>query len=266
MARRSGVLLGIYMAAFGVFGLAQPTQSTVDPSVGDLLRITNIAPRNVASRGAMLPVDVDVLNSSSKTITAYKIVLTGHYADGNKTESDYAADAVGAVISADLGEDLDRARPFSPGTTQRGTAFVHADPDGLPPTLATGRVMMIIFADRTAVGDETAVKDALARRMGESRDLADLVEQARSLPTDQEVLDALASPDVLSRIQKAMADHIARSPRRPTSTSQERSRQEQLKPFALALRRSRSDFDALVGRLAARQQKMVEYSTLKGDQ
>jgi hypothetical protein len=216
------------------------------------------------AQGASVPVEVDLQNFSLKTITAYSVAFVGHYADGSERTQGRTEDILAdTVMSRVPGNRV----ISSPGTLNSHEIrpvkiFVPLGPGGLPPTDVTAKVTMVIFEDRTALGDPFWVQTTFDGRKKASEADGALLAELRKLLARPEVQDA-SEPDRTKLIQRGIADRIREIKGGGAGAGWTPDQIMKLQLFHDALIRSRQNFDQMMSGWDILQRAVAEQSSLE---
>ena len=213
---------------------------------------------------AAVPIDIELKNISGKTVTAIGLVLVSHYPDSQERQSDVSIDRVGSIIES----NPDKRPPFLPGTVEHTESSVGLGPAGSLPLFVEGRVTMVIFADRTAVGDTNVIRAALVQRSSEARYYGGLVTDLRA---------ALADPDIVAAFTRSQQEGVARlrgsvnrlmsaEPAQGQVQGEHYKRISELRAVDRSLMAGKAAFDASLRRLADLQAGFDAHSSLRGGQ
>jgi hypothetical protein len=119
-----------------------------------------VADSRVRVAGDHAVVTVTLSNSHSKTVTAWGQYVEGQYADGSKQSNYLVTDDVTALLHGNP-ED----RMFRADATRELDVALPLDANGAPPVIISASVKMVVYDDRSAVGDAREIdRLAVARR------------------------------------------------------------------------------------------------------
>jgi len=213
--------------------------------------------------GTVIPVDIEVQNMSAKTITAFTVSVSTRLGDGTEKSRETSVDCLGKII--DPGEHADQ--PFTPGSVRHLRGDADRDRDGLAPIYVDGQVTMVIFEDRTAIGDPSAIREALQLRARRSQYFADLLADVRSAQADPAVSGSLqpGEASALPRLRTAIAGMIAHDAKYGDKPGWHEMRGADLKSLDRALMAGKAAFDARVQYYETVQRGFSLHSTLGGD-
>jgi hypothetical protein len=199
------MLLRVMPVAIGLV-LGASAQSTA-PSPAVLQQSLQIGAvrQSVEAQG----MEVQVSNISSQPVTAFCISLQWQFASGEQKPDGLCRDLASglALDSLTTGSRRGSNLTFRPGEIQ---TLVFPNPrasDGSPAILATAAATMVIFEDRTSLGDQQQSRSVLDARKAKSQEMGELVRRMRLIQ---------ASPDRASAM-KSQLDDVGSLMTRPKS-------------------------------------------------
>jgi len=223
-----------------------------------------VAVKMGAVQGNSVPVEVDLQNLSPKTITAYSVSFVEHRADGSERTQFRTEDILGETVLARV--------PGNRVVSSPGTLNSHEirpvkttlwlDPGTLPPTDITAKVTMIVFEDRTALGNPFWVQTTLdGRKKGSEADGALLAELRKVLARPE--VQNVSEPDQTKALQRALADRIGEIKRGGAGAGWTPDQITKLQLFHNALMLSRQHFDQMMSNWEILQRAAAEQSSLE---
>jgi hypothetical protein len=144
----------------------------VPPSLDRVLQIAGIAP---GTGGA--PWEIRILNISAKAVTGFCIGIEWHYANGQESPSGLCRDLAPGLALDTVGGGKRQGTnlTFRPGEFQTVALAGSTARDGSPAAFATAAPKMVIFEDRTSLGDQEQKRSLLAERKAEADETGELV-------------------------------------------------------------------------------------------
>jgi hypothetical protein len=139
-----------------------------------------VADSRVRVSGDHAVVTVTLLNTQRKTVTAWGQYVEGRYADGSKQNNYLVLDDITALLRGNP-ED----RTFRTSTTRNLDVALPLDANGAPPVTVTASLKMVVFDDRSAVGDGREIDRLAATRKSMAASWSatiDDIERIRSRP------------------------------------------------------------------------------------
>jgi hypothetical protein len=115
------------------------------------------------------PAQVQLRNTGPQPVNAWAFAISSRNPDGGTHNVVHSADAYLTEVTGDLPGAVPHLRAVMPGETRA----IPIDP---PPADATVGVLAVVFADDTALGDETIVRSFFAQRVVERDQLKEVVE------------------------------------------------------------------------------------------
>ncbi len=138
-------------------------------------------------------ITVEVRNTSGKSITAFCVDVTWHYANGQELPDGLCSDlALG--LGADAVSEVTRnghEKTFRPLENQTLRFIARRSADGLQPTFATATPSAAIFEDRTAIGNSSSVLTVVRLRKSGAAKMQQLVPRLRAIASDRDPRAAL---------------------------------------------------------------------------
>jgi hypothetical protein len=137
--------------------------------------------------GKFLRVKVQLVNTSTQLITGYALAATAVFANGQMAHGEITADTAWVLVNERMGYPPASDEVFGPGqvTTPAIDVRIEASADyrlGVSPSpKLSAAVMMVAFADKTALGSEHAIAALAATRANEADEAEDLVADLDSL-------------------------------------------------------------------------------------
>jgi hypothetical protein len=161
---------GVRLSAFSVTAICilAVTGVAAAQAPGDVLKIVAVTPEPPgAGNPAAGMVSVDLLNVGDKTITAYRLGLAGdHGSLGGK-------EFFGTIgMESFFAENAHLSAEFNIGGLRPGEKTRHTTGYGGVKLPLTVEVAAVVFADDSAIGDETAITDLFAERKAEAAELS----------------------------------------------------------------------------------------------
>jgi len=183
---------------------AAPAQAGLLPQVPDLssyLAIDSVSPGSIEaspdSPGTYLPLTVEMHNVAAKAITAYRMVITLQYPDGSSSTAALMEDCSYTIAEMKTPGVLPIPNStLNPAETHVITQRVRLAQDWQMPVRFTPAVTMLVFGDRTGIGDPKAIAMVGGARRQMRRELAALIAQ---------VNDAESAPDPGRRYAELMS-------------------------------------------------------------
>ena len=188
-----------------------------DPAAQDRLALDQalrleIVGSGAAASGKYAVVEIQFQNTSDRPITAHAGKLLGSYADGTERTSGWGQDIAGLTALSRVPDvRLQSPETLNSGETRRLKVSLPPDSQGAPPVYVTGTVTMVIFEDRTALGDAEQIRLMLERRARDSEETAGLLavmEKARAEPELQEAMDAGRPSEAAALLAKSITRSV----------------------------------------------------------
>lgn len=243
------LLLPLYANAAG--------RQTVNQSSKPSLVVRSISIRSDQVKKSSVPIEVQLLNTDKRAITAFYISLVVKYKDGTQKTYSQGEDLLLAYATYDSMSQTSRNIHLLRPNEANSKAFsVALGADGTAPTTAEASFPMIIFEDCTAIGSQTLIQCEFESRRKQSEQWAGIV-------TD--LTNAGAQPDPAGALENRSEELIAAG--RPASGITD-MRARILKELAAALRKNKAPAgEALKGVIALYRRQLEilkQQSTLKG--
>jgi hypothetical protein len=211
-------------------------------------------------------IKVDLLNTSTRTITAFWYTVTTEYSNGTKVTTGRAFDVLSGTISREMAGP--GATFFDSGTLKPNEEFHDSVPagaanDGSSPLSASVQVTALIFYDRTAIGATSQIQATLADRKAFGERLGTALLDLRSALADPAV-QSLQSPTArAARLREVIGERMSEN-RRGRAAGEPDVKNEILNTFSVILRNG--DPEAIERSLKyqeATRRALVEHSTLE---
>jgi hypothetical protein len=217
-----------------------------------------------AEQGGPVHVTAELENFSGKTITAYAVTFIAGYADGVQREQSLTEDILGeTVLSRVPGVTVPTsAGTLNPHEVRPVKMSLPLGAGALPPVSATARVTMIIFEDRTAVGDPHWIQTVFDGRRTSSQQDEALLTELRELLARPEIRRS-GEPEQTSALREALAGRIAELRSAGVSAGWTEGQLTKLQLFQDALLRSRQHFDQMMSHWDILQRAASEQSKLE---
>jgi hypothetical protein len=262
----SGACLLAQSAASGGQGARGPFgKDRVSDSQRALLDETLLVTVHMAAAptGNSVPVSVDLLNISSKTITAFAFTVVARYADGTEANAWKSLDILGGTIfKSEPGTLRSGGGTLRSSETLHSSVLLRLGSRGSLPTFAAGRATTVLWDDRTALGDAEEIQRILDHRRDLGTQLRAVVADLRAAQADPGVRSAGNGPERAARLSALVADQMSRARDKAPDPGAAR-RLELLKPFSDVLADGVDFvFDRMLADQEAFQRAMIEHSTL----
>jgi len=157
------------------------TQANTDPSA--VLAVENVElgqiPTTIPGEvGQYLPITVQLRNVSPKAVTAYEISFDLLYSDRTSTTTGWTEDLAFPIAASKLPGALPMPNTtLNPGDLHSITQQVRLDHGGAWPIQAVAHVLLVVFGDRTGLGDPKKLSLVFLGRRETAEHLANLVAQ-----------------------------------------------------------------------------------------
>ncbi|MGB7620836.1 MAG: hypothetical protein WBN92_00645 [Terriglobia bacterium] len=146
------------------------------------------------SGASRVSLDIELQNNSRQVITAFHYQLRLRFADGRTAPSEGSEDLIKNLAIARMQPEI--ASPsltFSPNTTRQITRNFAVRSGGTIPLSVEVFPSLVVFEDRTAIGDPGEIEKAAASRKAEAEYLAGLIADLTNVAASKDPASALAS-------------------------------------------------------------------------
>lgn len=150
------------------------------------VEVTHSAARFDAAFGGRTEVDVELSNTSGKTVAAWSYDVDGTYADGSVKTTTSAVDDITALLTPET-----RAKAFSSGTFRSTNVILPLGKLGDIPTKVETTLTMVVFDDDSAAGHAVSLGGLRRHMAAVENTLLDAVQAARAAPDPRAALKAL---------------------------------------------------------------------------
>lgn len=204
-----------------------------------------------------VPLTLEVLSVSSRTITAYTVSFTYRYPVSPAVKVNKSVELIQETISpGSEGPSL----LFSHATGRvRATAPAGREGDSIK--AASVEVLAIIFDNRTAIGNPTTVASLMNARMAASRECTATLKELQAVQAEPDVVAAMAGkdPNAAGILKRALLRRISQ----PTPGVPRARRDADLNYFASILQAGIAYFQHEVANYKKMQETLADQSTLK---
>lgn len=193
---------------------ANPTQSTSYPGRPDRSQSAEIAKavgvqvdtiQTPASGARQTTVSLQLHNLCQKAVYSISYSVKAVYADGSDTVSrGQGFDLLPTYIQSGLDGSQNTASLLRPGETYRTSVSVTVAKDGSAPVAATVEILMILFEDRTALGDAREIQSVLRMRAQAAQWYAGVAEDLKTVARSTNIFSAIEA-----RRQDLLAGRVA---------------------------------------------------------
>ena len=187
------------------------TQVSIPPSVSEAERVQmnqalwvksiNLDPTGNASGFELQNItskmiDVELQNTTSKTMTAFECSLLFTFDDGSQVTRAWTQDGLRQLAVFRLPDSSpSHYGDLTPGATITVHPFVQRFAGSARPVSVSGTILMIIYEDRTAIGDGKAIRGVFEKRKQRSAEIAAALSDLQMILTDGEMRAAASNPD-----------------------------------------------------------------------
>ncbi len=159
------------------------TAAWLPPTMGasELAKSVQVTSVTSEPAGNFLRVKVELRNTSTQLITGYALAATVVFANGQMAHGEITADTAWVLVNERMGYPPASDEVFGPGQVTTPTIDVRIEasadyrPSVSPPPKLSASVMMVAFADKTALGSEQAIAALMGLRRNEADEATDLV-------------------------------------------------------------------------------------------
>jgi len=165
MLQRSALLfLGLALACLGMKSAELPS---------DLVAVKSVTLK--AASGPSILAEVELVNKSSQTITAYTTTVTVQFSNGQTMSQSMTTDVVYLLAMDRIGAEHPTEKRFDPGAVAIERLSLSADPASIGGARATAKVAMVALADGSASGDVNYILRLQEARLREAVLMDDVV-------------------------------------------------------------------------------------------
>ncbi|MGQ9916119.1 MAG: hypothetical protein ACUVS7_01750 [Bryobacteraceae bacterium] len=168
--------------------------------IEDAVEITAVAIRHSPTTKGYATVEFEMRNRSPQVITAWSARVVARYADGYAESKDAKVDEVAYLLPPQ------KHLAWKPGSVRKGRVDLFVGALNDLPISAEVMVQMLIFENRTAVGDETEIWSVKKLRMTMAKDEEEKANQIDEALSSQDPKGRLRA--VLDRRQTKNADSV----------------------------------------------------------
>lgn len=148
----------------------------------------------VPAGAMMVSLAIEFENNSKQVITAFSYHLRLRFAGGREAPSEGGEDLIkNLAIAKNQPEIASPSLTFSPGTTRQITRNFTVRSAGVAPVAVEVFPSMVVFEDRTALGDAGEITKMAASRKTEAEYLASLIADLEGVAASKDPATALAT-------------------------------------------------------------------------
>jgi hypothetical protein len=170
-----------------------------DDAVEAALKVKGISVRSPFTspqlQGAsVVPLEIEFVNVSHQAITAFEYRVRIRFSDGRDAPSEGGEDLIKDMATARLLPEIaDPNATFAPGAHRKIARNLTFRAGGAMPVGVEVYPSMVLFEDRTALGDANAIAKAAAHRKAEAEYMAGLIADLDSAASSNDPATTLAS-------------------------------------------------------------------------
>jgi hypothetical protein len=158
-----------FLVIVAILALAAPLATPQSPNMVEVLS-TDLTPPDSPKTAV-----ITLRNTSSQRVTAYTVAITGIYADGIEARQEVTVDLVWALAGERLGWLIRPDDRFYPRDIVHVTIGLPQDVKGRLPITAKAEVTMAAYADRTALGSRSRIRELGVSRKADADEFGTLV-------------------------------------------------------------------------------------------